>query len=407
MIALSPTQFKFTGKSIAAKPARIESIDVLRGFVMIIMALDHVRDYFHRDAFLYEPTDLSQTSVLLFFTRFITHYCAPVFVFLAGLSAYLYGAKRTKRQLSYFLFTRGLWMIFTEIFILTLGKSFNPSFPFFNLQVIWAIGISMIILSGLIFLKRSYLLVIGLALICLHNLLDNVHVAGNGAGAFLWSVLHEPKDFRFSHITVSVLYPVLPWIGVMTIGYYFGKFFEPSYKGDRKDLLLVVGIISIAVFLHLRIFNIYGNPTPWTSQKNMMFTLLSLLNVTKYPPSLQYILITLGPAMIFLSRAEKPLTRITEKISVFGRVPFFYYVLHFYLIHFIATIAAQITGYGWHSMVLSGRVNRMPELKGYGFNLFIVYAVWIGLVIMLYPLCRRFDHYKRKYQKEKWWLSYL
>ena len=407
MITLSPPKLIIASNPPAIKRKRIESIDLLRGVVMIIMALDHVRDYFHKEAFLYDPADLSQTHVLLFFTRFITHYCAPVFVFLAGLSAYLYGLKKTKKQLASFLFTRGLWMIFTEIFIMTIGRTFNPSLNFINLQVIWAIGISMIAMSGLIFLKRNVILAIGLVFIAMHNLLDNVHVGGNGIGAFVWAVLHEPRDFQFSHYTVSVFYPVIPWIGIMATGFYFGKFFEASYNGDRKDLLLVVGIISLAVFLHLRIFNIYGNPTPWFSQKNMAFTLLSLLNVTKYPPSLQYILVTLGPALIFLSQAEKPLGRIGEKIAVFGRVPFFYYVAHIYLIHLFATAAAQLSGYNWKYMILSNRVNRVPELKGYGFNLLIVYMVWIALIILLYPFCKWFDQYKRKHQGEKWWLSYL
>jgi uncharacterized membrane protein len=383
---------------------RIESIDLLRGIVMIIMALDHVRDYFHRDAFLYSPTDLSQTSVFLFFTRFITHYCAPVFVFLAGISAYLYGANKSRRQTAWYLFTRGLWLIFTELFILSLGRTFNPSFPFFNLQVIWAIGISMIVLSAMIYMRRRFILLIAIILIAAHNLLDNLHIQNS----FLWSFLHEGGDFVINNFHISVHYPVLPWIGIIALGYYFGRLFNSYYNpSKRKKFLLSVGFSMIAVFLGLRVFNIYGDVNHWSFQKNNVYSLLSLLNVTKYPPSLLYTLITLGPALILLALTEKPLNSITEKIAVFGRVPFFYYVVHIYLIHLLAMMGAQSLGYNWSDMILNDRVNNVEKLKGYGFDLTTVYLVWLGLVIFLYPLCKWFDKYKRAHQSKYKWLSYL
>ena len=392
----------------ALKRNRIESIDLLRGIVMIIMALDHIRDYFHYDAFLYSPTDLNRTSVFLFFTRFITHYCAPVFVFLAGISASIYGSKRSRRELSFYLLTRGGWLLFAELFIITLGWTFNPTYPLFNLQVIWAIGISMIVLAAIIYMKRVYILLTGVLLIAAHNLLDNVHVPGNGIASFLWSFLHEPADFVVGRFNIFVRYPVLPWIGIMAIGYFFGELYNPGYDAvKRKITLLYTGAGAMALFIILRSYNLYGDAAQWSMQKDTMFSMLSFFNVTKYPPSFLYTLITLGPAMIFLSMAEKPLNTVTEKIVVFGRVPFFYYVIHLYLIHLFAMIGAIIAGYNWSDMILQDRVNRVAALKGYGFNLLIVYLVWMALILFLYPCCKWFDRYKRNHQSTKPWLTYL
>ena len=408
MITLAINKLISAASPSIAKRKRIQSIDILRGIVMIIMALDHVRDYFHNDAFLYSPTDLNKTSGILFFTRFITHYCAPVFVFLAGISAQIYGSKRSKRELSFYLLTRGLWLVFAELFIITLAWTFNPSYPVFNLQVIWAIGISMIILSAIIYMKRLYILLTAVLLIAVHNLLDNVHVPGNGMATFLWSFLHEPADFVAGRFHIFVRYPVLPWIGIMAMGYYFGGLYNAEYDAvKRKKTLLYTGAGAIALFIILRSFNFYGDAAQWSMQKNTLFSILSFFNVTKYPPSFLYTLITLGPAMIFLSLAEKPLNTVTEKVAVFGRVPFFYYVIHLYLIHLFAIIGAIISGYRWSDMILSDRVNRVAELKGYGFNLAIVYLVWLALILFLYRCCKWFDRYKRNNQSTKSWLTYL
>jgi len=389
------------------KRKRIESIDLLRGIVMIIMALDHVRDYFHRDAFLYSPTDLTQTSISLFFTRFITHYCAPVFVFLAGISACLYGVKKTKKELAFYLFTRGIWLVMAELFIVSLFRTFNPSYTYLNLQVIWAIGICMIILSAIIFLPRSLILLTGVVLITAHNLLDTVHVPGNNLQAFLWSVLHDVNHFTLGQFDFYVHYPVLPWLGVMILGYYGGSLYVPVYDfKKRKKILLLTGFAAIVLFIILRSGNWYGDAAKWSGQKDPVFSLLSFLNVTKYPPSLLYILITLGPALVFLAFAEKPLNAFTEKIVIFGRVPMFYYLLHILLIHVLASIAAIATGYP-AMLVLSNRVDATPALKGYGFDLSTVYIVWIGLILFLYPFCKRFDQYKRTHQLKNHWLTYL
>lgn len=394
----------------ATRSKRIESIDLLRGIVMIIMALDHVRDYFHGSAYIYDPTDLSKTSVAIFFTRWITHFCAPVFMLLAGVSACLYGAKKGRKELSFFLFTRGIWLILAELFIVTLEWTFNPHYAAFILQVIWAFGISMLALSVLIWLPRKGIALIGILLIAGHNLLDQVHVPGNTVPAFFWAFLHEQHFFSFGPSSgVMVGYPILPWIGIICMGYCLGSLYLSDYTPEqRKKTLLSLGLGAIVLFILLRFSNLYGDHALWSTQKNAVFTFMSFLNTTKYPPSLLYVLMTTGPAMVFLALAEKPLNALTRRLIVFGRVPMFYYLVHIFFIHLLAIIGAVVSGHPWTVMVdLTTWVTANVQLKGYGFNLLTVYVVWIGVVIALYPLCRWFDGYKRAHQAEKWWLSYL
>ena len=393
--------------ALKIKTGRIESIDLLRGIVMIIMALDHVRDYFHYDAFIYSPTDLSQASVPLFFTRWITHYCAPVFVFLAGISAYLSGNKKSRKELSIFLLTRGIWLVFVELFIISLFRSFNPAYPYFNFQVIWAIGICMIVMSALIYMNRNLILLTGILLITTHNLLDNIHVPGSNFPAVPWAMLHDPKHFTFGSLDIYIRYPVLPWIGVMILGYYLGGLYTADFNsGKRKKTLLLLGIGAIVLFMILRSGNLYGDAAKWSEQRNIVYSFLSFLNVTKYPPSLLYILITLGPALVLLALIEKPINRWTGKIVVFGKVPMFYYLAHILLIHILAVIAALPTGH-LDMVILYKAVNDTVELKGYGFNLVTVYIIWIGVIMMLYPFCKWFARYKKTHSSEYWWLSYL
>lgn len=257
---------------------RIESIDLLRGIVMIIMALDHVRHFFHQPAYFYEPTDLDHTSLSLFFTRWVTHFCAPVFVFLAGVSAYLYGVRKTKKEVAQYLFSRGLWLIFVEVFIIGLGQTFNPTYPYFNLKVIWAIGISMIALSAMMYLNRTVMLLISLLFIAAHNMLDNVHVQGSGGLAFLWSVLHEPSVFQFGRFHIYVMYPVLPWIGILAIGYYLGSLFSAHYDAEKRTkVLILLGFVSMELFLFLRTLNFYGDAAFWMNRITGSLTLLSFL----------------------------------------------------------------------------------------------------------------------------------
>jgi uncharacterized membrane protein len=389
--------------------SRIESIDLLRGIVMIIMALDHTRDYFNRSAYLFDPTDLQHTTAALFLTRWITHFCAPVFMLLSGISAWLYGRKNGRAAVSFFLLTRGIWLIVVELFIVTLGWTFNLHYGIFILQVIWAFGISMIVLSGLVYAGRGVLLAIALLLIGAHDLLDGIHVGGNGLAAVLFAFLHTQQGFSFGPVNFFVGYPILPWIGLITLGYWLGELYDPNYDPAlRRRSLRRLGWGAILLFIVIRAFDGYGDPSHWSVQHNFVYTILSYINVSKYPPSLLYILLTIGPALLFLSAAERPLNAITRPLAVIGRVPMFYYLIHIYFLHALAVAAAAVSGFPAAAMVnLTNWVTANPQLKGYGFGLGVVYAVWIGTVIVLYPLCRWFDQYKRSHAAQQKWLSYL
>ena len=383
---------------------RIESIDLLKGVVMVIMALDHVRDYFHYSAFMFNPADPTQSTLPIFFTRWITHFCAPAFSFLAGLSAFMVGKRKSKSELSVFLIKRGIWLIFIELTIVCFGWYFDLQFRTLGLLVIWSLGISMIILAALIYLPRNYILLISLLLICFHNLLDNVHFPGN----VLWSVVHEQMIYKFSGNKILLIgYPIVPWFTVMALGYYFGSLYDKSFDNSkRKKLLNSIGIIAVAIFVVLRLANLYGDPKQFKEFGSFSQNLISFLNPNKYPPSLLYLLMTLGAAFLFLANTEKLKGRIVNFFCTFGRVPFFYYILHIYIIHIIAMIMAQISGWGWKKMILSTFIAFEPNMKGYGYSLWIVYVIWISVILLLYPLCKKFDKYKQAH-KEKWWLSYL
>jgi uncharacterized membrane protein len=384
---------------------RIQSIDLLKGLVMAIMALDHVRDYFHYSAFFFDATDPEQTTWPIFITRFITHFCAPAFSFLAGTSAFMIGKRKSPAELSSFLFKRGLWLVFVEIIIINFAWKFDLNFTHIGLQTIWSLGISMIVLAGLIYLPKKVILAFSIVIIVGHNLLDNIHFEGS----YLWSILHEYKQFEFidGH-KVLFAYSLLPWIVVMSLGYCFGSLYESSFDvKKRKRILNNLGIGSLVLFLILIAINKYGNPVQWTNYGFTSKTLMSIFDVNKYPPSLLYLLITLGGTFLFLANAEKLKGKVVDFFCVFGRVPFFYYILHIYLIHLIAVFAAEFTGFGWQVMVSMPIFStRVEALKGYGFNLITVYVVWIIVILLLYPLCKKFDNYKQSH-KEKWWLSYL
>lgn len=382
---------------------RIQSIDLLRGLVMVIMALDHVRDFFHWSAFRYDPLDFSQTSTPIFVTRWITHFCAPVFIFLAGTSAWLTGVRRGKKALSKFLFTRGLWLLFVEVVIINFAFTFDWHYSVIGLQVIWALGISMIFLSFLIYLPKRVLLILALLIIAGHNTLDNVHVEGKGLDALGWSMLHEFGFFPYKPIQILVLYPVLPWIGVMVAGYCFGEIYTRFDAVKRKKILILIGSICILLFIVLRFTNWHGDKSHWGDQQTPVFTFLSFINTTKYPPSLLYILMTIGPAILFLAFTERPLKKPGNIIATYGKVPMFYYILHFYIIHLAMLAAALLSGYKWNDVI---NASPFQPLQDYGFRLWVVYIVWIAIVALLYPLCKRYAKYKYDHP-EKWWLSYL
>jgi uncharacterized membrane protein len=388
---------------------RIESIDVLRGIVIVIMALDHVRDYFHADNFLFEPNDLSQSNPAIFFTRWITHFCAPTFVFLAGTSAFLVGKRKTKKQLSVFLLTRGLWLMLLEITVVSFAWNFNPAFTFTRLQVIWTIGLSMIILSAVIHLPKQVILILGLLILFCHNLLDNIHATQNTFRDFIWAELHERKRFVIRGYTIATGYPTVPWFGIMALGYCFGQFYKKGFEAiKRKKYLLTIGGSAILLFIILRSTNIYGDKEIWSQQHSFAMSVCSFLNVTKYPPSLLYSLMTLGVSIIFLAFSEKKPGWLGNKLIHFGRVPMFFYLLHLYLIHLLATLAIVISGRPWTDTILkfSANAKDSPWLAGYGFSLIGTYIVWFSIILILYPLCKWYDKYKQDH-KEKWWLSYL
>ena len=387
---------------------RIGSIDLLRGLVMIIMALDHVRDYFHSGAFQFDPLDLEKTDGILFFTRWITHFCAPVFMFLAGTSAFLVGQKKSKKELSLFLLKRGIWLVLLELTVINFGWNFDIAFHNIYFIVIWALGISMILLAGLIHLPKTLILIFGIVLITGHNLLDNFHVEGNNLKAFGWALLHEMNFFSWQGKNILVGYPILPWIGVMALGYCFGSLYTSEFSPEkRKRLLLLIGGSAVALFVLIRLVNAYGDPFPWNRQPSTFYTFLSFIKANKYPPSLLYILMTLGPSILFLALAENVNNAASKFVSVYGRVPMFYYVLHIFLLHLMAMAAAGFfTDHSWNIFILKQPLWFTEDLKGYGFSLGVVYIVWTIVVIALYPLCKWYDRYKMNH-KEKWWLSYL
>jgi uncharacterized membrane protein len=388
---------------------RIESIDLLRGIVIVIMALDHVRDYFHAANFVYDPTDMAQTNAPVFFTRWITHFCAPVFVFLAGSSAFLVGERKTKKELSAFLLKRGLWLMLLEVVVISFAWNFNPYYPTLRLQVIWVLGLSMIFMSAVIYLPPKLILTVGLAILFTHNLFDNMHVTGNSFSDFLVAELHERKRFNFGGHFVTTGYSLIPWLGTMMLGYCFGALYKKDMNvAMRKKYLLIIGSIAIAIFILIRAINVYGDMKPWAVQSSFIMTICSFLNVTKYPPSLLYTLMTLGPALIALALLEKPLNRIGRIIIIYGRVPLFFYILHLFLIHMLGIAAVVASGRPWTDMIFTTMQNAKdsPWLAGYGFSLAGTYLVWIVVIVLLYPLCRWYDNYKTNH-KEKWWLSYL
>jgi uncharacterized membrane protein len=389
---------------------RLNSIDLLRGIVMVIMALDHVRDFFHKEAFTDDPMNLATTTPWLYFTRWITHFCAPVFVFLSGTSAFLMGQKRTKAQLSKFLITRGLWLVFVELFIITLGWTFDPLYHLFILQVIWAIGLSMIILGILVLFPFQVVLAFGLLVVFGHNLLDYPEAARNGNVGLFWDFVHH-GFFKYYPLDnshgVMLVYAFLPWTGLMALGYCFGVLFKQNVAPEwRRKRLIQVGVGTIVLFVVLRLINKYGDPQPWSSQpRGSFYSLLSFLNTDKYPPSLMFSAMTLGPAILFLAFVERVKSKVANFFIVYGRVPFFFYVLHFYFIHAFCLIAFFAKGYRWDQKFdPNSPFLFRPQL--FGFDLPVVYAVWIIVVLLLYPLCKWYGSYKLRH-KEKWWLSYL
>lgn len=400
----------------SARQQRVDAIDLLRGLVMVIMLLDHTREFVHRDALNFDPADFTKTSTILFFTRWITHFCAPVFVFLAGTGACLQLLRgRSKRELSRFLITRGLWLILLELTVLRVLIWFNFDFHFaFQLQVIWVIGVGMMLLAGLLHLPLRVVAAGSIAVIALHNLLDSIRVQSfpvpgkplPGGWATLWMLLHQQgMVFLTPKVYGLILYPLIPWVAVLTAGYCFGIVYEWD-AARRRSLMLRLGIGMLAVFGVLRGLNVYGDPNRWGAQKNGWFTVLSFLNVTKYPPSLLFLLLTLGAAILALPWFERMKDGFFARVMItFGRVPLFFYLGQWLVAHGLAVLVAALAGQptGW--LFVSVTDQPRPNPGNLGFSLWVVYALWLAGLLLLYPLCHWFAEIKRR--RRDWWLSYL
>ncbi len=386
---------------------RIQSIDILRGIIMVIMALDHTRDFFHIAAITDQPTNMATTSPFLFFTRWITHFCAPGFVFLSGIAAYLNGQQKTTAQLSRWLFTRGLWLIVVEIVIMSLLLTFNPLYNTIFLLVIWAIGISMVLLSFIIYLPFRVILAIGLLVFFCHNLLDYPEAARQQQLHLFWGFVHGRNavvPLNATHLLV-VGYSFLPWTGLMLLGYCCGRLFTATTAPvHRKKILLTAGFGMLLLFVLLRAFNSYGDPVPWTSQRNGITTLLSFMNANKYPPSLVFCCMTLGPLLIVLALLENIQNRLSRVFIVYGRVPLFYFMGHFLLIHLLCVALFFASGHTI-SQAFDGQSPLGFRPANFGYTLPVVYLLWWLVVLTMYPLCKKYGIYKSTHRK--WWLSYL
>jgi uncharacterized membrane protein len=387
-------------EAVTVQRARLESVDLLRGVIMIIMALDHTRDFFGQPG---SPTNLATASVALFFTRWITNICAPVFFLLTGTGAWLSLRKRSKAELSRFLFTRGLWLIFLDLVLFRcLALQFNFDSHVTIITVLWALGWAMIVLSVLVYLPPSVVTAFGVVMIATHNLLDSISSTNP-----IWSILHSPNVILEtpSHV-VRISYPLIPWVGVTAAGYGLGQIYAWA-PTRRRAFLLRLGICLSVGFVVLRAINVFGDPFRWATQRTTVYTALSFLNTVKYPPSLLFLLMTLGPALIFLWAVDAHTPRLLRPALIIGKVPLFYYLLHFVLIHWLAVIICYARYGHIHWMFESLDVANFPitQPPGWGLSLPLVYLIWAFVVVALYPLCRWFAAVKQRSQNP--WLSYL
>jgi uncharacterized membrane protein len=385
---------------------RIDTIDFTRGLVMIIMALDHVRDLTHTTALSEDPTNLDTTTPVLFLTRWITHLCAPTFVFLSGASVFI-SLKNTTNlsEAKKFLVTRGLWLILLEFTVITFGLWADIQFRMMVFQVIAAIGLGFIILSFLLKISPKTLGIIGLMILCGHNLVQGVTFSENITLRVIWSFFFRLDVFTVTpHFTFAVLYPFLPWFGIMLTGYACGQLFMLE-EAKRRRTLLRIGLGLISFFILLRFTNLYGDPAPWITQKNPLFTLLSFINLSKYPPSLLYTSLTLGISFLVMAMADGLKNRFISVISIYGKVPLFYYLLHWYLVHSIMFVLMFYQGFKWEDLPF-GPFQFGRPVSGSGVALPYVYLLWAFVVIVLYPLCKWYVGYKSA-NPHKRWLRYI
>ncbi|MCR6720490.1 MAG: heparan-alpha-glucosaminide N-acetyltransferase domain-containing protein [Chitinophagaceae bacterium] len=383
---------------------RIQSIDILRGLVMLIMALDHVRDFFHETAVTFDPLNLDTTTTPLFLTRWITHFCAPIFVFLSGVSAYISGQKKTKAALGSFLIKRGVWLILIELVIVSLAITFNPLYNFLILQVIWAIGWSMIFLGLLVRTSYAAIVVIGVLLVLGHNIFDIYPAAGSSP--VMQVLFTSPGGIipLSADRLLLVAYAILPWTGIMFLGYAVGRWYSKDFPPEkRRRLLVTAGGLALLLFILLRASGLYGDPTSWDRSREGMNGFLSFVNVSKYPASLQFTCLMVGTGLLLLSIFERVRGKLWDIFMVYGKVPFFYYVLHFYLIHILCVIFFYASG---RTEIASPDSPFLFRPADFGYSLPVVYAVWLFVIVVLYQPCRWFIEVKKR-NAGKWWVSYV
>jgi uncharacterized membrane protein len=375
---------------------RIQSIDVARGIIMVIMALDHTRDYFHSDALLFDSTNLEKTNTALFFTRWITHFCAPAFVLLSGASMYISLERRTKKELSLFLLTRGLWLIALEWTVWRFIMFFNFYYDMTILTVLWVIGSGMICMAGIIYLKDVFILVLALVFIIIVSPMN-----------LLIPVLTGRFISASPSFSLIISYPLIPWLSIMMIGYLIGRFYKPDIDDEkRKRMFFNVGAMLIVLFVLIRWTNSFGESSPWSTQTTTWFTVLSFLNVTKYPLSMLFTFMTIGGVLILLSLLDAIDSRSWNPFLIFGRVPLFYFLAHLFLIHIGALLLNKYKSGKSFSEIDFHFSNSFGGITAEGgVSLAGVYLAWITVVIILYPLCRWYNQYKSTHRK--WWLSYL
>jgi len=372
---------------------------------MIIMALDHVRDLMHTTALTQDPTDFRTTTAALFMTRWVTHLCAPSFVFLSGTSAYLtFKSQNNLAKTKNFLLTRGLWLMLLEVTVINFAFWFDFQFRTIILQVIFAIGLGFVTLSFLLKIPARIIGIIGVGIIFLDGLTLLVPIPKNPGLAVGWSFLFRTNVFTLTpNFTLGTLYPFIPWLGIMLAGFSFGLVFEQSAP-NRKKILWRSALLSLGLFAVIRFINFYGDPFPWSPQKSGLFTFLSFINVFKYPPSLLYTLLMLGIMFTLLALADTQPTWLLNILATYGKVPMFYYLLHWYLIHSLMFGMLFLQGFTWKNIPIGTFSFGRPPNSGV--ELGTIYWVWLGIVVALYPLCRWYAHYKSAHKEIKW-LSYL
>jgi uncharacterized membrane protein len=391
----------------------MKSIDAVRGLAIVVMALDHVRDFFYAGSLLHSPTDLAAATPAEFLTRWVTNFCAPAFVLLAGVGAFLWAEHgRSRRELSWFLLTRGLWLVVVELTLVRdLGWYFNFDYRDTPGQVIWAIGWSMVALAGLVWLPRGVLAAVAVVIIAGHNLLDDVKPEAFGRLGWLWAILHAGGKLEVLPGRVfRPVYPLLPWIGVLAAGYVLGPWMSPHYL-HRRRFFLRTGLALCLAFVALRALNVYGDPAPWSVRQNTLYTAFSFINCEKYPPSLLFLLMTLGPTFLLLALFEyregrgDRATKEAGPLVTLGRVPFFFYVVHLTVIHGLAVLLSLLRygAAGWLFVSPPWDPDVYPE--GYGYSLPVVYAIYGLVLLILWPACRWYAAFKRSHRC--WWLSYL